>query len=111
MLLLLQVEEMSLSTSSCIQDVKGLYNLAISVAGRFDGVYLQNQALACERAGIFCLERKDIVACSAYLTRPRHVYILWVAAAKARQMEVNYWNVLAQNEVPDKVFATAQQPQ
>jgi predicted ATPase/signal transduction histidine kinase/tRNA A-37 threonylcarbamoyl transferase component Bud32 len=61
-----------------------------AIAGAQNNEYLHEEALACELAAEFYLERnlKDIA--KTYLTKAHYGYSLWGATAKVKDLEANY---------------------
>ncbi len=61
------------------------YERAISLA-RQHGL-TNEQALACELAGEFCLARDKVALAGSYLEQAHHAYLLWGATTKVRHLE------------------------
>src|SRR5690606_36557933 len=76
-------------------DAQQLYEEAVRLARR-DG-FLQNQALACERAGTFYAERGLDTSASAYLRQARECYERWGASGKVRLLDARYPHLLARD--------------
>ena len=89
MLLILKAEQAFVSKNRT-EDVKDAYDKAIAVAQRSG--FLQNAALANERAGIYFLEKEDPDTFSAetYIVRAHQLYSDWGAQAKLDQMLQRY---------------------
>jgi signal transduction histidine kinase len=66
-------------------DAMGLYERAIQLAHR--GGFTQNEALASELAGRFCLGRDLETAGLAYMRNARACYVLWGADGKVSQID------------------------
>ncbi len=65
-----------------------LYDRAISLAGESD--YVQNEAIANERAGEFWLKRKNTDIATLYLKKGYRCYQQWGASVKLEQMSETY---------------------
>ena len=87
MLLILRAEQLSLRSRK-VDDVKEAYDRAIAVSSRTG--FLQNAALANERAGIFFLARGDHEWAEMYISKSYQLYADWGAHAKLDQMTVLY---------------------
>lgn len=90
MLLLLRAEQV---VGKNIEQVQRAYDAAIAAAGRSG--FLNNQALANERAGIYFLSKNDWTWAPTYLRRSVELYIEWGAAAKVKQLFANYGPLFA----------------
>jgi len=91
MLLLLRAEHLSV-TSKKADKVKEAYDEAIVAAARLG--FQHNQALANERAGIYCLHEGDRYWAATYLSRARGLYIIWGAKAKVKHLSEKYKQLL-----------------
>ena len=70
-----------------------LYDRAIEEAGRSG--YLQEEALARERAGVFWVEQKRHKIAAVYLSEAHHGYQLWGASRKARMLVEEHSGLIA----------------
>lgn len=90
MLLLLTAEKM---VGKNVDVVQKAFDAAISAAGRSG--FLNNRALANERAGIYFLSQNDSTWASTYLRRASETYREWGAAAKTKQLFEKYGATLS----------------
>ncbi len=70
-----------------------LYDRAIEEAGRSE--YLQEEALARERAGLFWLGQKRHKIAAVYLSEAHHGYQLWGASRKAQMLAEEHGGLIA----------------
>lgn len=59
--------------------------------------YINEEALANERAGIFCIESNSSDSPSSYFTEALKIYGKWEAEAKVRHIISLYTNYISQN--------------
>lgn len=93
MLMLLRAELVAVTGANPKKD----YDLAISAAGRLG--FLQMQALANERAGIFFLDHPESEHAEIYISRALDLYSQWGAIAKVKQMKRRYSHVIDQSSL------------
>jgi len=70
------------------------YDAAIDSAGQ--NKFIHEQALSCELAALFYLQRNKIVIARAYMTRAYYLWARWGARAKTQQLEASYPKLLDQ---------------
>jgi len=78
-----------------VADAEKFYEQAIQGAKQHE--YVQEQALACELAAQFFLERQIETSAKIYIKEAHYAYGLWGAAAKVKDLEQKYPNFFAQN--------------
>jgi hypothetical protein len=100
LVLILGAEIVSLNHYSNKKRVQEEYDNAIAKSGRRG--FLNDQALANQRAGEYVLQQGDKDWAATYLNRARDLYIEWGALAKARQLEDKYVNLLEQGVTESK---------
>lgn len=95
---LLTAEDLALSKkgSTDFPRVREAYDHAISTAGRLGILHIQ--AIANERAGLYCLCRGETDWASTYLTRARCLYEDWGASAKSKQLQSTHGRLLQVDE-------------
>lgn len=93
MLALLEAEYAALRKKA---DVKHLFDTAIAMAGRSG--FLQEKALANERAGLYFLGVDDYDWASHYLSGAHESYLEWGAKAKAEMLQAQYAALLTPPE-------------
>ena len=52
--------------------------------------FINEEALSCERAGIYYLQIKSHATAKSYLTRSLQKYLAWGATSKAQQLRATY---------------------
>merc|ERR1712115_662636 len=67
------------------------YRKAISISK--ENCFLQEEALANERAGMYLLRKNNHEIASQYLIRSYNLYTLWGASVKLKHLKSNYPNV------------------
>ena len=84
---LLTAENLALTKKRCsdFSQVRNAYDHAIKTSGRLGILHIQ--AIANERAGLYCLLRDQTDWASTYLTRARCLYEEWGASAKVEQLQ------------------------
>jgi len=80
------------------QDAVEHYDKAIRLAAEND--FIQDEALAYERAGMFYISRKQTVAAKAFLEEARYRYLKWGALAKVKHIEGTYPELLGRTYYP-----------
>lgn len=88
MLHILQAEEAVSQKRQKVDEMKGMYDLAISTASRHG--FVQDAALANERAGLFFHDAEDPYWAKYYFGKAHQLYIEWGAQAKADQIGEKY---------------------
>eukprot|EP00540_Astrosyne_radiata_P003660 CAMPEP_0116845946 /NCGR_PEP_ID=MMETSP0418-20121206/13566_1 /TAXON_ID=1158023 /ORGANISM="Astrosyne radiata, Strain 13vi08-1A" /LENGTH=484 /DNA_ID=CAMNT_0004477147 /DNA_START=135 /DNA_END=1589 /DNA_ORIENTATION=- len=83
-LLLVQAEYQSIVSSST-EKVRKAYRKAVTTAGRSG--FIQDEALASERAGLYCFDSGDHYRAKDYISRAYALYRDWGALAKVVQLE------------------------
>ena len=83
---LLEAERMALIGR--IREAKRLYGVAIALSSR--NGFLQDRALAHERAAISCLDHKDLYWASHHFEQAHECYESWGANAKAIHLQDKY---------------------
>ena len=73
------------------------YDMAIKLAG--ENEYLNEEALALERAAIFYASIDKIISARAYMQEARYCYLKWGALAKVRHLDEVYPNLLVKNSL------------
>ena len=81
LLLILKAESQAVKQGSRGEDVRAAFNLAIRVCGRSG--FLQDKALANERAGVYHVRKDDEYHARMYLEQAIELYSEWGALAKA----------------------------
>ncbi len=66
-----------------------------AIAGAKENEYVQEEALGNELAAKFYLQRGQMTIAAAYMQQARYCYQLWGAAAKVRQLDETYPQLLA----------------
>jgi hypothetical protein len=89
---LLLYAEYLVATSASVDDVQVAYDSAISRAARAG--FMNTQALANERAGMFFVQRRDMSWATTYLVRARDLYNDWGATAKAEHVSQTFRGIL-----------------
>ncbi len=85
-----------------------LYDRAIEEAGR--NGYLQEEALARERAGLFWLGQKRLKIAAVYLSEAHHGYQLWGSSRKARLLVKEQGGLIAGTAMSRKSSSTTSMP-
>ena len=95
---LLVAAEMS-GTFGSEYEASRLYNLAIKSAKK--NGYIQNEAIANERAAKFCMVKTKSNAAKNYLLESRSCYLKWGASAKVKDLEREYalFNLIPQDGI------------
>jgi predicted ATPase/signal transduction histidine kinase len=82
------------------------YDRAISLAKEHE--YIHETALAYELAAKFYLSRGKEVTAKAYMQEARYCYQLWGAAAKVKDLETRYSQLLVMNQPTNKEISTTE---
>jgi len=88
----LMILEAELHSYTKQKDIRQLYDKAIMTANR--NGFKQDNALANELAGVFCLESYDLYWATFYLERACWTYNQWGAFGKVNQLKVKYPDIL-----------------
>jgi len=88
----LMILEAELHSFTKQKDIRQLYDKAIMTANR--NGFKQDNALANELAGVFCLESYDLYWATFYLERACWTYNQWGAFGKVNQLKVKYPDIL-----------------
>ncbi|MEA3242700.1 MAG: sigma 54-interacting transcriptional regulator, partial [Pseudomonadota bacterium] len=85
-----------------------LYDRAIEAAGHNE--FFQEEALACERAGLFWLGQERHKIAALYLSEANHGYQLWGASRKARMLAEEHGDLIAAVTEGSRSTDTASMP-
>ena len=85
-----------------------LYDRAIEESGRSG--YLQEEALARERAGVFWQQQKRNKIAAVYLSEAHHGYQLWGASRKATLLVIEHGGLIAGTPVTSRSASTTSMP-
>lgn len=101
---LLAAERMALTGR--IREAKRLYGIAIALSSR--NGFLQDRALAHERAAISCLDNKDLYWASHHFELAHECYESWGASAKAKHLQEKYKEYCDHNMFSSSVLDSTQ---
>mmetsp|Transcript_27698 Transcript_27698/g.35378 ORF Transcript_27698/g.35378 Transcript_27698/m.35378 type:complete len:373 (+) Transcript_27698:203-1321(+) len=72
------------------QDANAAKHYEMAIDGAKENKFIQDQALSCERAGIFYLAHGNVSKASEYYGQAHDIYLQWGAKGKADHIRINF---------------------